>query len=151
MRPRPGRRVSSILIEMPFDRAAGFDDAWWSRHAFDEPDDWYSFYDEQDVEVARAEVERHSQIDSTYYTDVVLPPDGFAEVTFFEVREQDRRGGVGTRAIELLAGAYPGRRLAAFSEEADQFWGALGWSRHLRVLEPGDHPDHYRTLFCAPA
>jgi hypothetical protein len=48
--------------------------------------------------------------------------------------------------MQALGTRHPERRLLAFSEEADDFWASLGWTRY-------DHPEgprSYRLLFMQP-
>jgi hypothetical protein len=70
------------------------------------------------------------------------------EIAFLEVQEGTRRQGADREVIRLLKETYPGRQLAAFSEHADEFWGALGWQRHIRLNR---NAQHYRPLFVSPA
>jgi len=79
-----------------------------------------------------------------------------AIVTIFDAMASDtvrraegtRRRGLGREAVRLLEEAHPGRQLAAFSQRADEFWGALGWQRHIQLNR---NPQLYRPLFVSPA
>lgn len=70
------------------------------------------------------------------------------EIAFLEVKEGTRRRGAGREVVRLLEETYPGRQFAAFSEHADEFWGALGWERHIRLSRDARL---YRPLFVSPA
>lgn len=96
------------------------------------------------VEVARIELDQEVSYD--HYAGVPSLGEHVLEVDFFEVSATLRGQGLGQAALELVAERNPGRRLVAFSEEADDFWAGLGWTRY-------DHPDgfpSYRPFFVAP-
>src|ERR1700734_2662157 len=102
----------------------GFEERWWNRTVHPEASEWFSFLDAGGTEIARAECIPGQHI-GTAYAGVSIPEDGFVEIAFLEVREGTRRQGVGREVIRLLNETHPGRQLAAFSEHADEFWGAL--------------------------
>jgi hypothetical protein len=99
------------------------------------------------TEAARAECVPRAHVGSDY-AGVCIPEDGFVEIAFLEVRDGTRRQGAGREVVRLLREAHPGRQLAAFSEHADEFWGALGWQRHIRL---NGNPWPHRPLFVSPA
>ncbi|NHP16269.1 hypothetical protein G8767_22170 [Rhodococcus sp. IC4_135] len=68
------------------------------------------------------------------------------EIQFIEVASPYRRKGIATEVVLAVAEIQPDRTLVAFSEDADEFWASLGWSRY-------DHSEgarSYRPLFIAP-
>ncbi|MBB5840631.1 hypothetical protein [Kribbella italica] len=136
------RRVSDPeAFQPPFDDRAGFNEDWWVyRQVNGESNDWWSITDETGEDVARAEIDVESTSGDAY--GVHAPPGGFTEIEFFEVRADRRRTGIGTGAIHLLTQAYTDRTFAAFSEDADIFWAALGWTGYAHPTDPT-----YRTLF----
>lgn len=135
---------------MPFDDVPGFNDYWWHRTITGDPEQWFTFRDLRGEEVVRAAVDLHADV-ARNYNGVVVPAQGFADVSFFEVRDDSRRQDLGTEAIGLLSEYYQGEQLAAFSEEADHFWISLGWTPHRPLLGPEDYEGHYQTFFVAPA
>ena len=145
---RPARRVSPRVFELPFEANARFNPHWWHRIVHYDVNDWFGLVNEVGVEVARAEVKPHARLDDSY-PSAGAPEDGFAQITFFEVRADLRGQGIGPRAIDLLTGFYPGRRLAALSE-ADAFWRGLGWASHPHDVGPFEEPSVYQTLFTSP-
>jgi GNAT superfamily N-acetyltransferase len=140
--------ISPNVAETPFEVVEGFNERWWNRCLKrGERSEWFSFLDVDGTEVARAESIPEAHIGSAY-AGVSTPAEGFVEIAFLEVQEGTRRRGVGREAVRLLKEAHPGRQLAAFSEHADEFWGALGWQRHIRLNR---NPQLYRPLFVSPA
>lgn len=133
---------------MPFDESAGFEDRWWHEFRYDaEHLRWYSV-DSVCEEVARVELELDADCGTSY--GITPPAEGFVEITFIEVRENQRRRGIGRRTVEFLTNhLHPGRQFAAFSEEADEFWASLGWTGHYHPEDRGRGP-HHRTLFISP-
>jgi GNAT superfamily N-acetyltransferase len=128
----------------PYVTDAGFRVDWWHR-PWDLGDRYslWSLFDDG-VEVARIELDEQVYYDH-YDGDPPLGP-AVLEVDFFEVSVLARGRGVGRAALEMIAEQHQGRRLVAFSEEADGFWARVGWTRY-------DHPDGfplYRPLFVAP-
>lgn len=142
------RWISPHVAETPFEVVEGFNERWWNRRLVQgERSEWFSFLDVEGMEIARVESIPEAHIGSTY-AGVSIPAEGFVEITFLEVREGTRRQGVGREVVHLLKEAHPGRQLAAFSQHADEFWGALGWQRHIRLNR---NPQLYRPLFVSPA
>jgi GNAT superfamily N-acetyltransferase len=128
----------------PYARDAGFTYEWW--HRLWDLGHRYSLWSvvDGDVEVARIALDQEVHYD--HYNGVPHLGPNVLEVNFFEVSAALRRQGLGRAALELVAERNPGRRLVAFSEEADAFWAGLGWTRY-------DHPDGfpwYRPFFVAP-
>jgi GNAT superfamily N-acetyltransferase len=128
----------------PYVEDSTFTHTWWHRQW--DLGDRYSLWSvlEDKGEVARIELDEDVYYD--HYDGV--PPLGPAvlEVDLFEVSSSARLRGIGRAALQLVAEQHPGRRLVAFSEEADAFWAGLGWIKY-------DHPEgfpSYRPLFVAP-
>ncbi len=128
----------------PFANDDNFTDHWW--HRLWDLGSRYSLWSAwlEDAEVARVELDQEVAYD--HYERVPdLGPD-VLEIDFFEVSARCRGQGLGRLVVELIADRFPGRRLVAFSEEADGFWSGLGWTRY-------DHPrgfPAYRPFFVAP-
>jgi hypothetical protein len=57
------------------------------------------------------------------------------------------RRGIGTQVVRGLAELHRGRRLFAYSENADEFWASLGGDR----FDHRDGPQFHRALFIQPA
>jgi hypothetical protein len=141
------RCIESNVAETPFEVVEGFNERWWNRLVQGERSEWFSFLNVGGTEAARAECVPGAHVGSAY-AGVPIPADGFVEIAFLEVREGTRHQGVGREAVRLLKEAHPGWQLAAFSEHADKFWGALGWQRHIQLNR---NPQLYRPLFVSPA
>jgi len=142
------RWITPTVAETPFEVVEGYNERWWNHLLTQgERSEWFSFLDVDGTEVARAESIPEAHIGRTY-AGVSTPAEGFVQIAFLEVPEGTRRRGVGREAVRLLQEAHPGRQLAAFSEHADEFWGALGWQRHTRLNR---NPQRYRPLFVSPA
>ncbi|MBF4616420.1 GCN5 family acetyltransferase [Curtobacterium sp. VKM Ac-1376] len=138
------RRVEALeSFRSPFDMTvAGFNERWWGRARYStEPNYETLTFDQDGVEVARAEIDTAAQIADVYKG--FTPPASAIDVSFFEVREGYRLAGVGEAAMMLLVSRYPGRTFTAFSEQADGFWSGIGWTHYPRV----DRSMHYRPLF----
>lgn len=130
---------------MAFEPDDRFTDGWWTSDYSDADD--YSNVQVLlgDTEVARVELDQRVEI--SHYSSTLALGDQALEIQFIEVATDQRGQGIGTEVVRLLEVAYPDRRLVAFSEEADEFWGSLGWDRYLHPIEP----QHYRPLFIQPA
>ncbi|MCR2763841.1 GCN5 family acetyltransferase [Microbacterium sp. zg.B48] len=128
---------------MPFDlEVDGFTDGWWDNRVGrvgTSHYDWLSF-ERDGVEVARAEVDYTATLGGEYLGRP-LPRD-VVDIPFLEVREGYRGGGIGRRAVDLITAKYAGSLLIAFSEQADEFWTAVGWQRRPRL----DSDTMYRRL-----
>lgn len=136
---------SSVHVWQPYPDSANFTERWWRREW--DLGDRYSLWsvNRDGVEVARLELDQDVYYD--HYDGVPDLGPQVLEVDFFEVAASLRGSGVGRDSIHLLAHHFPTRRLLAFSEQADDFWASLGWSRY-------DHPrgfPAYRPLFVAPS
>lgn len=82
------------------------------------------------VEVARLRVGRLVQ--PTGYVGVPDLGGDALEIKHLEVAIDARCQRIGTAVIEELNRAQPGRRLVAFSREADGFWeDCLEWERYV--------------------
>lgn len=127
----------------PFDEHDGFTDRWWNGPAYGELR--YQFYKVlgDGAEVARVELDEDIASTPHYKTAPKLGSTGL-EIQFIEVAEGHRGQGIGTAVVHRLAELHSDRRLAAFSEEADDFWESLGW-------EPHEGPPQHRVLFIQPA
>lgn len=129
------REILADAMNPPFDDMTGLADHWWySRELTGEATVWFAVTDESGGEVARVELEPISAVGRSYAVEA--PAEGFAEIEFFEVREDLRGMGHGTKAVELLMAAYAGRTFAALSEDADQFRASMGWAKYLHQEEP---------------
>jgi GNAT superfamily N-acetyltransferase len=69
-------------------------------------------------------------------------PGPYAVIHFFEVSQDHRRRGHGTEAAQLIADRYEDTALVAFSQDADEFWGSLGWARYEHTTDSS-----YRAMF----
>lgn len=131
-------------VWQPFVEDTNFNQDWWDdTWDLDEQHSLWSV--EQDgKEVARLVL--LPTVDYQHYAHVPDLGPHLLEVDFFEVARPARHQGVGAATMRLLTVHFPGRRLLAFSEEADGFWSSLGWDRY-------DHPDGldlHRPLFVSP-
>ncbi|WP_433718674.1 GNAT family N-acetyltransferase [Microbacterium laevaniformans] len=129
----------------PFDPGnPGFTSHWWLEdlhRAADQPLDLFTFTVDGE-EAVRASVEASTRINGDSYEGWSGHVD-VTEIAFLEVSAAHRGRGHGRAAVSLLAAHYGARRLAAFSENADEFWGSIGWSRLRRL----DGDGAYRSLF----
>lgn len=127
--------TSGSVVYKPFSESDDFSDEWWDDtiYGFEPTQHFYSFYDGQ-YEVVRVEVEIQDVLNEEY--EQPAHPGPYAVIHFFEVSEEHRRKGYGTEAVHLVADRYPGLPLVAFSQDADDFWGSLGWARYEHRTEP---------------
>ncbi|MEU4594831.1 GNAT family N-acetyltransferase [Micromonospora aurantiaca (nom. illeg.)] len=141
-RPGPGDQV----IWYPFAENSDFSPSWWDYRSIDGVKSYALLEVRQGgVEVARIELDPGVVID--HYLGTPELGNAALEIELIEVAESHRRRGIGTKIIGALASRYPERRLLAFSEEADDFWASLGWTRY-------DHPEGpqlNRPLYIQPA
>ncbi|GAB2829177.1 hypothetical protein GCM10027176_36720 [Actinoallomurus bryophytorum] len=129
----------------PFASSEEFNDRWWNNIKLFGDTATYLEVHRAGTEVARVELDEHVYIE--HYLDVPPLGDTALEVQLIEIHKEQRRQGIATEVVRLLARTHPTRRLVAFSEEADQFWDTLGWRRH-------EHPEgslHMRPLYIQPA
>jgi ribosomal protein S18 acetylase RimI-like enzyme len=140
MRLRPD--TSGAVIYKPFSESDDFTDGWWDDaiYGFEPTQHFYSFFVGQH-EVARAEIELQDVLNPEY--EQPAHPGPYAVIHFFEVSEDHHRKGYGTEAIQQLADRYEAMPLVVFSEDADEFWGSLGWDRHEHTTEP----EHSRPMY----
>lgn len=137
-------------VYKPFSTDDDFTDGWWddSLYGYASPEEvdeqFFAFFIGQ-TELARAEVEVVDRLEGDYATPSVSGP--YAVIHFFEVSSDHRRRGYGRQVIELLADRFAGTHLVAYSEDADEFWGSLGWVRYAHRTEPL----HYRPMYVATA
>lgn len=128
----------------PYSQNINFNEDWWHRTR--DLGVRYSLWSifSGHVEVARLELDKEVGYD--HYAEVPDLGNEVLEIDFLVVAGPFRGKGVGRQSVNLVARRFAGRRLVAFSEEADGFWASLGWTRY-------DHPEGYlmyRPLFVAP-
>ena len=132
----------------PFESSVDYEqDHWWSgARSYYVGEPWFVQVIEDDVEVARVELDDPGGINPEY-VDVPQLGNERLEIQFIEVAKASLRSGIGTRVVAGLADRHPDRRLFAYSEQADEFWASLGWDRF-------DHrdgqPQFHRALFIQP-
>lgn len=97
----------------------GFTLVWWHRTV--RPGSQSTFFRalEDGDEVARVHLDNKVGID--HYAGVPELGSAGLEIQFIEVHDDHRMRGVGSAVIDCLYDRYPGRRLVAFSEDADGF------------------------------
>lgn len=134
---------------VPFGSADGFEPRWWCANKSTR-DIGHRFVQvlRGGQEVARLELDdtlRLGELD--HYAAVPVSAKPTLEIQLLEVAYRYRRQGIASAAVNLLDAAHPDHRLAAFSEQADDFWGSLpGWNRYVTKRSP-----HLtRTLFIRP-
>ncbi|MBF9519555.1 GNAT family N-acetyltransferase [Mycobacteroides chelonae] len=117
---------------------------WWSSASGAIGDPWFVQVLEDGVEVARVQFDERGGVNPEY-TDVPELGDERLKVQFIEVAVVARGRHVGTRVVQGLMARHPERRLFAYSEGADHFWGSLSG------LERFDHPSGlHQPLFIQP-
>ncbi|MGO2864573.1 GCN5 family acetyltransferase [Corynebacterium casei] len=131
----------------PFKRNSGFERTWWHSRAgyvgsdpFSDKDYIQFLIDE--TEVGRAEVTDWVLTD-TYVG--VHSEIAAKQITFFEIHQDNRRKGYGTEFISYLIAHYSELPLAAFSENADEFWAGIGWHHFPR--RDGEGQPYIRNLY----
>lgn len=129
----------------PYELNEEFSGDWWDSPPYSFDDPHYVEATLDGVEVARVELD-HSFSGSQHVGAPTLGTSAL-EIQFIEVAKTYRRRGVGAQVVRRLVESYPNRRLLALSEDADDFWAALGWER----FDYHDGPLQYRPLFIAPA
>lgn len=140
MRLKPD--TSGAVAYKPFSESDDFTGDWWDDeiYGYDPSQHFYAFFDGQH-EVARVEIEVQDTVNPEY--EQPAHPGPYAVIHFFEVSADHRRKGHGTDAVQQLAGRYAGTPLVAYSQDADDFWGSLGWVRHEHKTEP----EHSRPMY----
>lgn len=108
---------------------------WWEE-AGDWPmrGGWFFLVWLDGVEVARVKLNDNG---IGAWDDFGAPPleraHGGLQIERFEVAADHHRRGVGTAAVHALGAHFPDRRLAAYAmDDAERFWGSLGWDRYDR-------------------
>lgn len=130
----------------PFASSEGYEyPDWWKDAGGTTGEPWFVRVLEDGIEVARVKLDDPGGINPAYTDAPTLGPERL-EIQFIEVTTAARRRKVATRVVHFLTKQLPRRRLFAYSEGADCFWGSLaGWRRF-------DHPDgRSRPLFIQPA
>lgn len=127
----------------PFDGDDGYTYGWWDR--------WLGGDDSVYVQVLRdgeevARVMLDETVGIEHYVNTPPLGDVALEIQFIDVRSDVRRQGIGRAVVEQLARMHPDRRLVAYSEEADEFWSALGWQRYDHPEGPPHLPRKARSL-----
>ncbi|MGV3712858.1 GNAT family N-acetyltransferase [Pseudolysinimonas sp.] len=111
----------------------GFTPEWWEDRIkpFDRPTaEWFLSFTEDGIEVARGIVFEDVRLHPKF---VGLTDRGpHVEIVRFEVRDGYRGSGIGRQAIDAIVAQFPGRRLFAFSKDADDFWNHVGWTLLVR-------------------
>jgi GNAT superfamily N-acetyltransferase len=138
-----------LWFPFEFDEAAeGFTPEWWHHGpVYPESDSTFFRVLNDSKEVARVELD--DEVGIEHYAGVPALGPIALEIQFIEVHIEHRGRGIGRAVVDQLADLHPGRRLVAFSEDADDFWSSLGWRRYLHA-DPRQAP-HYRPLFIQPA
>ena len=132
----------------PFPSSEDYDHPdWWRDGGGTIGDPWFvQVLEEDGVEVARVQLDDRGSANQEY-TQVPRPgPEPWLKIMFIEVATSARRRGIGYRVVEGLVERHPDRRLLAYSEGANDFWGSLSnWERF-------DHPSgRHQPLFIAQA
>lgn len=133
------------FVWQPFERSERFNHGWWNHPLRVDDASIYLQVQLGGVEVARVELD--DRADFTHEFGAPRLGAVALEIQFIEVAPAYRGKGVGTQVIALLSAVNPGRRLVAFSEQADEFWASLGWERY-------EHPEQApwrRPLYIQPA
>lgn len=129
----------------PFDWSVAYEnDQWWDDVRYyhvSEP--WFVQVLDNGIEVARVELDDPGGINPTYANVPVVGEDERLEIQLIEVATAQLRRKVGTRVVHDLMERHSGRRLFAYSEEADEFWASLGWQR----FDHPEGPQFHRPLF----
>lgn len=128
-----------------FEQSEHFNERWWNEPRLFDDSATYLEVRLDGVEVARVELD--DQADFAHEFGAPRLGGIALEIQFIEVAPAYRGKGVGTQVIALLSAANPGRRLVAFSEQADECWASLGWERY-------EHPEQApwrRPLYIQPA
>lgn len=128
----------------PFDDHCGYTPEWWNRPMGEADRTQFIQVLRDGAEVARVELDEVVGID--HYARVPALAERALEIQFIEVKDEERRLGIGTEVVRALVARYPNRRLVAYSEGGDGFWSSLGWERYEHPTEP----QLYRPLFIQP-
>jgi GNAT superfamily N-acetyltransferase len=122
---------------LPFTANDAFEhDHWWDHVSLFRDAFAYIEVRRGGIEVARVQLD-----DDLHGGDYVnLRGQNVLQVDLIEVATPYRRQGIATDVIGLLTDEYPDHRLAALSEDADDFWASLGWRRYDNRREPMSRP-----------
>jgi hypothetical protein len=128
----------------PFESDDSFTDRWWVKNTGYMASPWFArVTDPSGVEVARVEMDEKA-MDTSYWPGAPRLGTELLEIQLLEVSQRCRRRRVGTEVVRLLEQRHPDRRLVALSEDADEFWSAVGWQGY-------EHSDgRSRPLFVQP-
>ena len=124
LKPRK-KRVYWYVFE-PSDR---FVKPWWGREtALDGREHWLSF-ERGGIEVARCKFMLYEPHSHPYFGDM---PYGQLDILALEVASEERRCGIGRRALLAIREIHPLSRLTALNDDAVSrgFWDRVGWVRH---------------------
>lgn len=134
-------RVSKPAFDL---EAPRFEPRWWDTEVREAPYPRDVFYrwTVAGREAVRAHIHLETKIGGDY-VGIGRMLERAVDIPFFEVRADLRRQGFGRLAIEQLGEIHPDRILTAFSEQADKFWGSLGWAH----LPRADRDTMYSPLF----
>ena len=135
------RGQSNKYTWTPFALNANFNDQWWDRPPYQDPDPWFVQAMLGDEEVARVELD--DNVDFDHYRNTPNLSSRALEIQLIEVSAAHGCLRIGSEVVRRLVIQHRERTLVAFSEDADGFWSSLGWDRY-------DHPEgwpHYRPLF----
>lgn len=129
------RLYSEGSYETSFDKNIdGFEEKWWSQLVFDampSRDEFYSFTNESEEEVARAWVDWRDYADA--YAGINTDHEKFYRYLYlFEVRRDCRGHGIGKEAVELLASDFDYLTLLALPE-AVGFWEKTQFVHYERI------------------
>jgi hypothetical protein len=150
-----------VTLEFVEHRADAAESFWWTPFAssqdYEHPDwwrdgegtigdPWFVQVLETGAEVARVQLDDRGGANPTYTNVPRVGPKPWLKIQFIEVATSARHRKIGTRVVRGLMDRHPDRRLLAYSEGADHFWGSLaGWDRF-------DHPDgRHQPLFIQQA
>lgn len=115
---------------------------WWRDGGGTIGDPWFVQVLEDGAEVARVQLDDHGGANPTYTNVPEVGRKPWLKIQFIEVATSARHRKIGTTVVHGLVDRHSDRRLLAYSEGADCFWGSLaGWDRF-------DHPDsRHQPLF----
>jgi hypothetical protein len=106
---------------------------------YGEDDRWYVQLLRDDAEVGRVKLDDRKMSLRSYGVDRRRAANAL-DIEFVEVSDTCRRGGIGTAIARGLEAKYSDRTLVAFSEQANDFWGSLGWDRYVHSTRPWNRP-----------
>lgn len=128
-----------------FDPGVAYENGhWWDEVRYLEDDPWFVQVLENGVEVARVELVEDGGVNTTY-VGVPVIGDERLMIQLIEVAAAARGRKIGKQVVRGLEERHPDRRLFAYSEGADGFWGSLGWDRFT------DPAKRSRPLYIQPS